>query len=219
MPAPVGNQYITYIKEKMMRKFGYFLFMLIFLLIGSSIYTYGYQESENRDLVAYKPEFEWEYLVPTSVSRRDIDTISLNILEESRSTAHVAIYKGITFTRAWGNMTRFGVTSDCGAFGIGPTYLMRIRVKKWDTATFFWDMSGALIFYNKDFPNNGDFYNFMWRIGPILRCQIGEHTLLNIGYKLMHVSNGQLYWPELTGTPHNPAYNAKGLSLAIVHCF
>lgn len=206
-----------------MCKFGCFIFIIFLFLFGLPINTYGYQGEENRGLIIYGPEveleFELEYLVSTGNSNRDIDTVSLNILKESHDNGSVAFYKGITITRAWGDMTRLGVTSDCEAYGIGPTYLVRIRVMEGDNAALFFDMSGALIFYDKDFPTNGDFYNFMWRIGPKFSYQIGEHTLLNIGYKLMHVSNGQWHWSTMKPSEHNPSYNAKGLSLTIEHCF
>jgi lipid A 3-O-deacylase len=202
----------------MMRKFGYLIFMTALFLISLPMNTYGYPSEAKEGLTAEKTEFEMEYLVPTG-ERRDIDTISLNIFKEVRNNGRVAFYNGITLTHAWGDMTQSGVKSDCAAYGIGPTYLVRIGVKEWDNAAFSFDMSGALIFYDKDFPNNGDFYNFMWRIGPKFSYRIAEYMILNIGYILMHVSNGQLYWPELTGTAHNPAYNAKGLSLTVVYCF
>jgi lipid A 3-O-deacylase len=201
-----------------MHKLGYFIFVTALFLISLPMNAYGYSSETKEGLIADGTEFEMEYLVPTG-ERRDIDTISLNILKEDHYHGRVAVYKGITFTHAWGDMNRWGVKSNCDAYGIGPTYLARIGVMEWDNAAFFFDMSGALIFYNKNFPTNGDFYNFMWRIGPKFSCRIGEHRILNIGYILMHVSNGQLYWPELTGTEHNPAYNARGLSLTVVDCF
>ncbi|HBE77442.1 MAG TPA: hypothetical protein DDW65_06610 [Firmicutes bacterium] len=201
-----------------MHKFGYLISLTVLLLIGLPMNGYGYPSKAAEGLIADGTEFEMEYMIPTG-ERRDIDTISLNIIKEDHYNGSVALYNGITLTHAWGDMTRSGVTSDCAAYGIGPTYLVRIGVKEWNAAAFFLDLSGALIFYDKHFPSNGEFYNFMWRIGPMFSCRIGEHFLFDVGYKWMHVSNGQLYWPELTGTAHNPAYNAKGLSISIVHCF
>ena len=77
-----------------------------------------------------------------------------------------------------------------------------------------------MIFWNRDFPTNGTFYDFMWRVGPRLSCLIGEKTVLNIGYKVMHVSNGQWEWDGLKtdgkATEHNPSWNAKGITVTIV---
>ncbi len=202
-----------------MRKFVCLIFLLTLLVTGSPVTTFGFPEEEKGGLIAYGPEFELEYLAPTAERRRDIDTISFNILKEDHDHGRVGFYKGITLTRAWGEMTRLGVTSHCEAYGIGPTYLMRIGVKKWDKAALFLDMSGALILWDKKFPTNGDIYDFMWRIGPKFSYQIGKRTFLNIGYKLMHVSNGQWNWSSMEPSPHNPSYNAKGFSLAIVHSF
>ena len=140
-------------------------------------------------------------------------------MRATRSAGSIAFYRGITITRAWGDMTRYGITSECDAFGIGPTYLMRIGLKQWQKASFSLEMSSALIFYDENFPTGGDFYDFMWRIGPKFGYRITEDILLIIGYKLMHVSNGQLYWPELKGTARNPAYNAQGWSISVVRCF
>jgi lipid A 3-O-deacylase len=200
-----------------MRKFGYLMFLVAIFLFGSSINAYGYQEEGNGGPV-YGPEFELEYMAPADEHCRDIDTISLNIFKESHNNGRAAFYKGIILTRAWGDMTRLGVTSDCAAYGIGPIYLVRLGVMKWNTAALYLDMSGALILWDDNFPTNGDIYDFMWRIGPKFSCQIGEYTL-NIGYKLMHVSNGQWDWSRMEPTEHNPSYNARGFSLTVVHDF
>jgi hypothetical protein len=52
------------------------------------------------------------------------------------------------------------------------------------------DMSGGFIVYDKTFPAEGRYYNFMWRIGPRFIYKISENSSVNIGYMLMHVSNG-----------------------------
>jgi hypothetical protein len=73
------------------------------------------------------------------------------------------------------------------------------------------DMSGGFIVYDKIFPNGGKYYNFMWRIGPQFIYKISENSSVNIGYMLMHVSNGL--------KAHNPSYNAHGVSLGFVTNF
>jgi lipid A 3-O-deacylase len=130
-----------------------------------------------------------------------------------------------------GDMTRNDVYSKCDAYGIGPTGMIRLRLmglnfmgySEGDVIELSFDMSGAVIFWNKDFPPGGDFYDFMWRVGPKLSCLIGAKTVLNVGYKWMHVSNGQWEWHGLktdgTATEHNPAWNAKGITVTIVTYF
>lgn len=118
-----------------------------------------------------------------------------------------------------GEIYPFGGDQPLHAYGIGPTYLVRIGIKEWDTAELFFDMSGALIIWDKHFPTNGNMYDFMWRIGPKFSYQIGEYTILTIGYKLMHVSNGQWNWSTMESSEHNPSYNSKGLSFTIVNRF
>jgi hypothetical protein len=73
------------------------------------------------------------------------------------------------------------------------------------------DMSGGFIVYDKTFPAGGKCYNFMWRAGPKFIYKINENTSVNIGYMLMHVSNGL--------KTHNPSYNAHGASLGFVTNF
>jgi Lipid A 3-O-deacylase (PagL). len=74
------------------------------------------------------------------------------------------------------------------------------------------DMSGGFVIYNKKFPTGGEYYNFMWRIGPQFIYKISENSSVNIGYMIMHVSNGGL-------KTNNPSYNAHGVSLGFVTNF
>lgn len=182
------------------------------LLMCSPEKSYGYEG----ETFGSKSEIELEYLIPVE-KVREIDTLSLNILKENSHDDRLSFYRGVTITRAWGNSIHLGVTRDSSAFGIGPVYLMRYQLLQNNWSTLSFDMSGGLIFYNEDFPAGGDFYNFMWRIGPKFTCQIDDNLLLNIGYKLMHVSNGQ--WSGSSETSHNPAYNAGGFSLSITRLF
>jgi lipid A 3-O-deacylase len=150
---------------------------------------------------------------------RQIDTLSLNILFSKKSSLddRLSFYTGATITRAWGNIIHMGARQKNSAFGIGPVYLLRYKALQLAKSSLSFDMSGSLIFYSEDFPAGGDFYNFMWRIGPKFTYQINDNYLLNIGYKLMHVSNGQ--FSDNLPTVHNPAYNANGISLSITKLF
>jgi lipid A 3-O-deacylase len=209
-----------------MRKFCVSLFITTFLLIAVLTNAYGYLE--NRDT---QTEVELEYFAPLRETARDIDTLAVNIQKVNYADDFVSVHSGLTVTRAWGDMTRRGVHSNCDAWGIGPTGLIRLRLmglnflgySGGDVIELSLDMSGALIFWDNNFPTNGDFYDFMWRVGPKLSCLIGKKTVLNIGYKVMHVSNGQWEWHGLKtsgrGTEHNPSWNAKGITVTVVKYF
>jgi lipid A 3-O-deacylase len=210
-----------------MRKICLIVFITTFLLSVGQISAFGYLEKRDT-----QPEIELEYFSPQHEKDRNIDTISLNLQKVNYSDDFLAVYSGLTFTRAWGDMTRRDVYSECDAYGIGPTGLIRLRIMGLNfmgysggsSVELSLDMSGSVIFWNKNFPTGGDFYDFMWRVGPKISCLIGENTVLNVGYKWMHVSNGQWEWhgfgkTNFKATEHNPSYNAKGITLTIIKYF
>jgi lipid A 3-O-deacylase len=191
------------------------VFYVLLMYSYSPEKSFGYKEEKDSgqlQTVGSKLEIEWDYLTPIE-KKREIDTLSLNILKEYANESQLSFYRGITITRPWGNIIDSGVILESSAFGIGPVYLMRYEPLQWDHLSLSFDMSGGLIFYKDDFPAGGRFYNFMWRIGPKFSYQIVNNYLLNIGFKLMHVSNG-----HLSGNK-NPAYNAGGVSLSITRLF
>jgi lipid A 3-O-deacylase len=200
-----------------MRKLICLLFVVELMLMVTPEISYGYEgekDAVQSQTAMPKLEIESEYMAPVEESRQ-LDTVSLNLLlgNESFHNPQLAFYKGITITHAWGDTTRMGVTHENSAFGIGPVYLLRYQPFQWERASLSFDVSGGLIFYNEKFPAGGDFYNFMWRIGPKFTYQISDNLWVNIGYKVMHVSNGQ--WSDSVSTNHNPAYNACGISVSV----
>jgi lipid A 3-O-deacylase len=210
-----------------MRKICLVVFIATFLLNVGQISAFGYLEKRDTE-----PDIELEYFTPQHEKDRNIDTISLNLQKINYADDFLSVYSGITITRAWGDMTRQDVYSECDAYGIGPTGLIRLRLlglnflgySGGSSVELSLDMSGSVIFWNKNFPTGGDFYDFMWRVGPKLSYLIWERTVLNVGYKWMHVSNGQWEWQDFyktsgKGTKHNPSYNAKGISLTIIKAF
>ncbi len=162
-----------------------------------------------------RPRLEWEieYLTPYDKDRQ-IDTISFNALRQSGMTkSGWNNYRGITLTRAWGEINRTTIDPDSSAFGIGPTFLTRKALWQQGKAIVYWDASVALIFYSQDFPAGGDFYNFMWRLGPKLTYAINTETSWEVAYKAMHVSNGQISHRDPSP---NPSYNAGGFTVGIL---
>jgi hypothetical protein len=154
-----------------------------------------------------KIEVESDYLTHTHFKDRYIDTVSLHILENISKKNNWSIYRGVTITRPYGHIINDNQqTKDSSAVGIGPVYMIRNGKKISEKLYEALDMSGGFIVYDKAFPAEGRYYNFMWRIGPRLIYKTSENSSINIGYTLMHVSNG-------FGT-HNPGYNGEGVSLS-----
>lgn len=178
-----------------------------FLLVCISGMSYCYASDS-------KLEMDWDYLTPIAKTR-DLDTVSLHILNKISETKDRSVYRGITITRVQGNIIFKQQTQaqESSAVGIGPVYMVRnvkYRSGKLSAAV---DMSGGFIVYNKKFPAGGEYYNFMWRIGPQFIYKFSPNSSVNIGYMLMHVSNG------LHFETHNPSYNAHGVSFAFVTDF
>lgn len=158
-----------------------------------------------------KLELDWDYLTPYS-SDRDLDTVSLHILKKIAATKDRTVYRGITITRPQGSINLKQQTLDSSAVGIGPVYLVRYEKYHPGKLSAAFDISGGFIVYDKIFPAGGRYYNFMWRAGPQFIYRISENSAINIGYMVMHVSNGGL-------GGHNPSYNAHGVSVGFVTNF
>ena len=161
----------------------------------------------------YKLEFGAEYLWSVE-DDREIQTMSFNAVigKEFFKKIHLSPYGGITATYAWGNIIQLNdnfqeVKYDNAAFGIGPVFMVRFEPLVYRGFSLGVDASGGIIFYTEDFPAGGDFYNFMWRIGPTVAWRINNKHAINAGYRWMHVSNGQGLGQ------HNPSYAAQGISV------
>ncbi|MCE5287157.1 MAG: acyloxyacyl hydrolase [Pelosinus sp.] len=159
-----------------------------------------------------KVELDFEYLTPAHFKDRYIDTAQLHILENISKKDNRSVYRGITITRPYGHIINDDKeTKDSSAVGVGPVYMVRNEKYHSGKLTAAVDMSGGLILYDKKFPAGGQYYNFMWRIGPQLIYKASENSSVNIGFMLMHVSNGL--------RTHNPSYNAQGVSFGFVTKF
>lgn len=159
-----------------------------------------------------KLEMDWDYLTQT-VQSRNLDTTSLHILEKISENKGRSVYRGITFTRARGDITRVQQPQESSADGIGPVLMVRNEMYHSGKLSVAVDMSGGFIVYNKKFPVGGEHYNFMWRIGPQLIYKFSPSSSISIGYMFMHVSNG------LQSETRNPSYNAQGISFGLVTNF
>lgn len=203
------------VTENIMRKLLSLIMLCTILLMGVSAKSYGLNEKDRADQpLAAKSQWVREYDFMDSINHdRDITTVSLNLIAKTSEKGEWSFFKGFTLTRPEGEIDYKGETLESTAFGIGPMGLARYKLRKFEKLTVHFDLSGALIFYNEKFPAGGRHYNFMWRIGPQFVYDISENFLLNLGYKLMHVSNGYL-----TGY-RNPAYDSEGFSVCLVRLF
>lgn len=186
-----------------MRRLICLVIIINFFLICMPVKSYCYAADS-------KLELDWDYLTPHE-NDRDLDTVSLHILKKISETKNRSIYRGITITRPHGNVTLEQQTQDSSAVGVGPIYMIRDEKYHSGKLSATLDMSGGFIVYDKSFPAGGKHYNFMWRIGPRFNYKFSENSSVNIGYMLMHVSNGL--------KTHNPSYNAHGVSLGFVTNF
>lgn len=184
---------------------------LFYLLIVVSIFVL-FMPGKSYCSPADSKLVELDYLTHAHFKDRYIDTTSLHILENISKKNNWSIYRGITITRPNGYIINDNQQNkDSSAVGIGPVYMIRSEKSLSGKLSTALDISGGLIVYDKKFPAGGEYYNFMWRIGPQLIYKTGENSSVNIGYMLMHVSNGL--------RAHNPSYNAQGLSLGFVTKF
>lgn len=174
--------------------------LLLFFLPGAS-YSHAAEP---------KQELDWDYLTSNS-ARRDLDTVTLHILEKASETKNRSVYRGITVTRAYGNITLDGQRHSSSAVGIGPVYLIRDERGHSGKLTTAIDLSGGVLLYDKAFPAGGRAYNFMWRIGPRFIYQFDKNSSVSVGYMFAHVSNGF--------RTHNPGYDSHGVSVGFVTNF
>jgi len=193
---------------------------LLMLLVNLSLrihILYAQQDSISKaypfPTSKFNVELGVEYLWPVE-SDRKINTLSFNAVigKEFFKKIHLSPYGGITATYAWGNIIQLNDSSqevnyDNAAFGIGPVFTLRFEPLVYRGFSLGADASGGIIFYTTDFPAGGDFYNFMWRIGPTATWRINNEYSVNAGYRWMHVSNGQGLGS------HNPYYPAQGISI------
>jgi len=195
----------------MVRRLIYLVIIINFFLICLPEKSHCHAADSDLKREAPKFELDWDYLTYTNFTDRYIDTVSLHMLENISKINNRSIYRGITITRPYGYIIDNQQTENSSAVGIGPVYMIRNEKNLSGKLLVAVDISGGFIVYDKTFPAGGRHYNFMWRIGPQFIYKINENSSLNIGYMLMHVSNGL--------KTHNPGYNAKGVSWGFVTNF
>ena len=174
-------------------------------------------ESKVKWKIELGPEFIW----PSS-NYQTIHTTSVNAFFWTNyfKKARLNLDLGITVTYAWGTSLDWYSSTNknliylkTAAFGGGPT--IKFSQNIFDMNRFFISgtASAGAIFYNKQFPPGGDFYNFMLRTGLDFGFKMDENITFKLCTKWMHVSNGK------GSGPHNPYYEGYGLGVTITKYF
>jgi hypothetical protein len=196
--------------------------MIIFLFTACGMISGADASDAHQSLK--KTAISIEYLSPTE-DDRDIETfnVDFNYLLSTFDKLHLSIYFGITGTYATGSITQLEgdinagtlkeVSYDNSAFGIGPGILLGFYIIKLNRISLHINGSGNFILYSERFPAGGDYYNFMWRGGPMIAYEVGRAKSIGVGYQLSHVSNGQGVLSE------NPSYDAHGIALRLTGLF
>ncbi len=156
-----------------------------------------------------------EYYYPIHAPRR-IHSAFLNaaIGAEVIRPVHFCAMGGLTFTFADGNIVQWNdsfqdVRYPTVAAGLGPMFLLRVRLATLDRVSLAAEMVGAIVLYSGRFPPGGDIYNFAWRFGAAAGYRLADRLELSVGVRWMHVSNGQGLGPQ------NPSYEAIGFPIAL----
>lgn len=202
-----------------------FLLCLFYFSISSGddgLYAQGNLNDDSIDLyenTQSKLEIGTEYFVPTKSSNQ-ITTITANGFYWRRyfKEAGFLISAGITTNYAWGHSGQWQQVSSAiasveyksSAFGIGPVFQVAPTIIKVKQFSLIAEANGGVMIYDKHFPYGGDFYNFIFRTGPSIAYRFKSRYSLKIGYRWMHVSNGQGLGNQ------NPFYEAQGFNLSIL---
>lgn len=160
------------------------------------------------------PIDEWgmDRLAPLHANRQ-IDTTSLQwrAREKVLLDGRASLRLGATVSRATGRIEQVGAdgayTLESPAWGVGPAMDGRFTLIERGGWRLTMDASAAVLVYDRRFPAGGYHYNGMLQLGPSIGFAAGSRGHFDAGWRWMHVSNGQGLGP------HNPSYEARGLTL------
>lgn len=156
------------------------------------------------------------YYVPPHDFRL-IDSVFLNALvgvEIGRGSG-LFVLTGLTATGAWGHIEQLDesfqdVRMDAAAAGLGGLVQARLALPAVGPLVMALEADAGVILYSGDFPPGGDIYNFALRYGGSLGWSLRPGLRVTVGYRWMHVSNGQGLGP------HNPSYEGFGIPVGVV---
>jgi len=167
-----------------------------------------------------KFELGAEYLTPTRFSNK-IQTISVHGFFWKKRFENVSVKMSVGFicTYGWGTSRQYDDLNDSltfvttyktSAFGAGPVFQMDPTIMKFKRFSVIAEANGGIILYSNRFPYGGDIYNFIFRAGPSLEYKLNDSYSLRIGYRWMHISNGQ------GNGNQNPFYEAYGFNVSFL---
>jgi lipid A 3-O-deacylase len=195
----------------------------ILSLIGFGIVQLNAQtglDSTSRKFNNSKLEIGTEYLVPTRFNNQ-IKTTNLNCYfwKKRFDKNYLLASFGLTATYAWGYSEQIKNLSDTSAeldiyktagFGIGPVMQVEHTILKVNRFSLVGEASGGVLLYSNRFPYGGDYYNFMFRMGPSISYRVSKNGYIKAGYRWMHVSNGKGFGNQ------NPFYEAQGAGISFI---
>lgn len=157
---------------------------------------------------------EWgvDRLLPLH-DNRQIATTSLHWRRREKAFFgdRLTLRLGATVTRATGRIEQLG---DQGAYtlaspgwGAGPALDSRFTLLARDGWRLTLDSTVAVLLYDRRFPTGGKHHNGMLQAGPSVGATLAGGSRIDVGWRWMHVSNGQGLGP------HNPSYEGTGLTV------
>lgn len=187
------------------------------MVLGFGLLPQTAQAAEVKELArdAGQPErqieVQAEYLDGRFFKDRNVDLYNVHVYQPYKKVHAMTMSYGMTLERAMGSIYWQDRTRDAGAFGLGPSYMLRFTRSlspRWDISL---DGTGSLLFYDHSHPDGGRGYGFLWRIGPRFTYHAGARDAVSLGYIFHHSSNGM--------KTRNPGYNGIGFSLGYTHAY
>jgi hypothetical protein len=197
---------------------------LIYILL--SAWVARAQTKDARDSLGHcyepvsKTEVGMEYLTPTRFVNQ-IRTVSVHgyFWKKRFEKISIKVSTGFICTYAWGTSRQFEelgdsavlvTTHQTSAFGAGPILQVDPTIIKLRRLSVIAEVDFGVILYSNRFPYGGDVYNFIFKGGPSLDYKINRNSSFRVGYRWMHVSNGQ------GNGNHNPFYEGYGLNVSFL---
>lgn len=152
-------------------------------------------------------EIQLDYLEHRG-QRRHIDLYNLHAFRQYKEMHDMTLHWGLTLSRpvgSWAEKDRPDTELDSSAVGAGPAYMVRFTRPlgtHWEAS---FDVTGAVLVYNRVHPAHTRNYGFLWRVGPRLTYKFNDSNALSVAFLGHHVSNGQ--------KTSNPGYNGVGFSI------
>ena len=142
------------------------------MVLGFGLLPQTAQAAEVKELArdAGQPErqieVQAEYLDGRFFKDRNVDLYAVHVYQPYKKVHAMTMSYGMTLERAMGSIYWKDRTRDAGAFGLGPSYMLRFTRSlspRWDISL---DGTGSLLFYDHSHPDGGRGYGFLWRREP-----------------------------------------------------